>query len=68
MISYFPQAWNGSPELLQSSFQDVPWDEPELIKALIHSGTERNFLFRAVNYLHQLTHAAAPATEHKSSG
>ena len=30
LIAYFPQAWISNSEFLQSSFHDVPWEEPEL--------------------------------------
>ncbi len=36
-IAYFPQAWRWNPksELLKTSFCDVPWEEPELVKELL---------------------------------
>ncbi len=36
LIAYFPQAWHWDPssELLNSSFQDIPWDEPALVDEL----------------------------------
>jgi len=52
MIAYFPQAWNGNPDLLNASFQDIPRGEPALIQDLLRSWPERSFLFRATNYLH----------------
>ncbi|MGD0931374.1 MAG: ATP-grasp domain-containing protein [Candidatus Korobacteraceae bacterium] len=35
VIALFPQAWvqNPSSEYLQSGYHDVPWDEPELVRA-----------------------------------
>lgn len=36
-IAYFPQAWHRDPksQLLQSSYHDVPWEEPELVLDLL---------------------------------
>lgn len=38
-IALFPQEWNLNPEspFLQSGYHDVPWEEPELIRAFAHS-------------------------------
>ncbi len=35
LIALFPQAWvqNPTSEYLQSAYHDVPWDEPELVRA-----------------------------------
>ena len=35
VIALFPQAWAQNPasEYLQSAYHDVPWDEPELVRA-----------------------------------
>ncbi len=35
VIALFPQAWvqNPASEYLQSGYHDVPWDEPELVRA-----------------------------------
>jgi ATP-grasp domain len=54
MIAYFPRAWVAQSEFLQSSFQDVPQDEPELIKAILHPWSERSVVGRAVDSLQQL--------------
>lgn len=37
MIAYFPQAWHsdGCKDLLSSSFQDVPWEDPLLVRDLL---------------------------------
>jgi hypothetical protein len=67
MIAYFPQAWSSNRESLHSSFQDVPWGEPDLIQELLRSWPERSFLFRAINYLHGVVSAAAAPVERKSS-
>jgi len=46
MIAYFPQAWNSKSELLESSFQDIPQNQPELIKEFLRPWPERSLLFR----------------------
>jgi carbamoylphosphate synthase large subunit len=51
MIAYFPQAWQGDRELLQSCFQDVPQGEPELVEELLHPFPERTLLFRLAKRL-----------------
>ncbi len=35
-IAYFPQAWHWTPqsELLRSSYHDVPWEDPALVREL----------------------------------
>jgi hypothetical protein len=46
MIAYFPQAWNSKSELLESSFQDIPLEEPELIQELRRPWPDCTLLFR----------------------
>jgi hypothetical protein len=46
MIAYFPQAWNGTSELLEASYRDIPEGEPELIRELLHPWSERSLLGR----------------------
>jgi len=38
-IALFPQEWKRNPDspFLQSGYHDVPWEEPELIRAIAHS-------------------------------
>jgi len=38
-IALFPQEWKRNPEssFLQSGYHDVPWEEPDLIRAFAHS-------------------------------
>ncbi len=67
MIAYFPQAWTSKSEFLQSSFQDIPQGEPELIRELLQPWPDRSFLFRASNWLHRVTHVEAPVGVNKSS-
>jgi len=39
-IALFPQEWKRDPEspFLQSGYHDVPWEEPELIRACLRTG------------------------------
>jgi ATP-grasp domain-containing protein len=40
LIAYFPQAWLCKSELLESSFQDIPEGEPDLVRALLQPWPE----------------------------
>jgi len=68
VIAYFPQAWNCQSEFLQSSFQDVPRNEPELVQELLQPWPDRALVYRAFNHLHQMTSFAATSPMRKSSG
>jgi hypothetical protein len=46
LIAYFPNASAIGSELPQSSFQDVPSDEPKLVQALLHPWPGRSLLYR----------------------
>lgn len=52
LIAYFPQAWQHESELMASSFQDVPWEEPDLIQELLHPWPDRSLVVRLFNYLY----------------
>jgi hypothetical protein len=63
-IAYFPQAWHWDPksELLQKSYHDVPWEEPELVHELSRLPyPDRSILARIANVLQRKTfeHRAA---------
>jgi hypothetical protein len=58
LIAYFPQAWNSKSELLESSFQDIPEGEPELVQELCQPWPDRTLLFRLCARLSQLGTAA----------
>ena len=69
LIAYFPQAWKGNPDLLATSFHDIPQGEPELVKELLHPFPDRTFLFRLFNRLSQSSVATPPtqrSQEHAS--
>lgn len=55
MIAYFPQAWTCKSEFLQSSFQDIPEGEPELIQEMLHPWSERSLVGRTVDFLRRFT-------------
>jgi hypothetical protein len=67
LIAYFPQAWSGDRQLLESSFQDIPQDEPDLAQELLFSWPERSFLYRAIGHLHGMTRSAAPVPDSESA-
>lgn len=46
LIAYFPQAWNSKDHLLESSFQDIPHEEPKLVDELLRPWPDRTLLFR----------------------
>ena len=49
LAAYFPEAWTCHSEFLHSSFHDIPFDEPELIAALLRPSRDRTFLGRALD-------------------
>lgn len=56
-IAYFPQAWHWDPsgKLLESSFHDVPWEEPALVQELLRIPfPDRGILARVSNRLRGL--------------
>jgi hypothetical protein len=57
-IAYFPQAWHWDPQsqLLESSFHDVPSEEPELVSELLRlPWPERSVLARIANLVRRRT-------------
>ena len=51
LIAYYPQAWTLKSEFLQSSFQDIPQGEPELVQEILQPWPDRTLLFRLVSRL-----------------
>jgi carbamoylphosphate synthase large subunit len=68
LIAYFPQAWNAKSEFLQSSFQDIPRNEPGLIEECLQSWPERTLLYRLASDTLRLTSLAATFLSRKRSG
>lgn len=46
MIAYFPDAWNTKNEFLESSFQEVPEGEPDLVQEILRQQPARSFFRR----------------------
>ena len=67
MIAYFPQAWNSKNEFLESSYHDIPQDEPELIKEFLRPWPERSLLFRVTNHVQRVKDCADASLASKSS-
>ena len=46
-IVLFPQEWMRDPEssFLTSGYHDVPWDEPELLRACVQQRSKKNFWY-----------------------
>ena len=57
LIAYFPQAWTSKDQLLESSFQDIPREEPKLVDELLRPWPDRTLLYRLGQVL------TAPGTE-----
>jgi thioesterase domain-containing protein len=58
VIAYFPQSWHwdGKSKLLESSFHDVPWEEPELVRELLQlPWPDRSILARLSNRFRRMT-------------
>jgi len=58
LIAYFPQSWHWDrkSELLQSSFHDVPWEEPDLVRELLLLPfPDRSLLARLANHFRGTT-------------
>jgi len=65
-ISLFPQEWIRDPasEFLRSSYHDVPWDEPELVRACVRAGRKQRAWYSDQNP-NQVLAATSPIQEHK---
>ena len=58
VIAYFPQSWHWDrkSKLLESSFHDVPWEEPDLVRELLLlPWPDRNVLARLANRFRRTT-------------
>ncbi len=64
MIAYFPQAWLFHSEFLDTSFQDIPEDEPKLVKELMRPWPDRSLMYRIAS---KLSSVPALIMEHKPS-
>jgi len=64
LIAYFPQAWLCHSEFLETSFQDIPRDEPKLVEELMRPWPDRSLLYRIAS---KLSGVPALIIEHKPS-
>jgi hypothetical protein len=67
MVAYFPQAWAYKNEFVETSFQDIPEGEPELVEELLRPWPDQSFLFRAINYLQRTKNLLARSSKRRSS-
>jgi len=58
-ITLFPQEWKRNPEspFLRSGYHDVPWEEPELIRACVRSAKKQT----ALNFKKERVRTFSPA-------
>jgi len=68
MIAYFPQAWTFKSELLESSFHDIPREEPDLVQELLEPWSERSFVARMVDRFRRLTREQHASKEYIFAG
>jgi Carbamoyl-phosphate synthase L chain, ATP binding domain len=64
MIAYFPQASICKSKFLESSFHDVPREEPDLNQELLRPWSERSFVARMVDRFRRLTRAERASKEY----
>jgi hypothetical protein len=64
MIAYFPQASICKSEFLESSFHDIPREDPDLIQELLEPWSERSFVARMVDRFRQLTRVKHASKEY----
>lgn len=48
-IAYFPSAWTCESELLESSYQDIPQNEPELVEELLRPSPDPSVILRGAS-------------------
>jgi hypothetical protein len=51
LIAYFPQAWHYKTEMPKAGFQDIPLDQPELVKEILRPWPDRSPLALAYNHI-----------------
>jgi hypothetical protein len=67
LIAYFPQAWTSKSKFLESSYQDIPQDKPELVQEFLRPWPERSLLFRLANQVQQAKDFADASLGDRSS-
>ena len=66
MIAYLPQALKGNDDILSRCYQDIPQNEPDLLKELLNPFPDRTLLFRLVQHFAR-KHATAGGPEASST-
>jgi hypothetical protein len=64
MIAYFPQASICKSEFLESSFHDIPREEPDLVHELLAPWSERSLIARMVDRVRRLTRVEHASKEY----
>jgi Carbamoyl-phosphate synthase L chain, ATP binding domain len=62
-IALFPQEWKRDPQspFLKSSYHDVPWDEPELVRACVRGRQNLTALYSRREQIRTLSAARLPS-------
>jgi hypothetical protein len=47
MVAYFPGAWHCKSEFFESSYQDIPHGEPDLVREILYPCPDRSLLAQA---------------------
>ena len=63
-IAYFPQASMCKSKFLESSFHDIPREEPDLVQELLEPWSERSFVARMVDRYRRLTRTERESKEY----
>jgi hypothetical protein len=64
MIAYFPQASICKSKFLESSFHDIPREDPDLVKELLEPWSERSLVAGLVDRFRRLTKVKGAAKEY----
>jgi|SRR5579871_457934 len=67
LIAYFPQAWDSNSKFFETSYRDVPEDEPELLRELRQPWPSRSLLFRLFSYFDRLGSKGPQAQNERNS-
>jgi hypothetical protein len=67
LIAYFPQARNVGSKILQSSFQDVPREEPNLVREFFQPWPEGTLFYRVMSETQKIASFAGTFSTRKRS-
>jgi Carbamoyl-phosphate synthase L chain, ATP binding domain len=61
-ITLFPQEWLRDPKsaFLESGYHDVPWEEPELVRACVHPRRKQNAWYSQENWVQAVAAVRSP--------